>query len=139
MIRVASIFVVAFLLLAMAFIGGHKSGQSKERAHWLEIENTTLREQAKEITRQVEAVALKQKEYNRAQTQINAFTARLRTADSLRVKAEHEAAIERASTGNLRRYASGLHGLYSECREAYGELAAEGARAAAAVGAVKSD
>ena len=137
MIRTAFIISVATLLLALAFVGGHKAGQSKERAHWLEIENATLREQAKEITRQVEAVAAKQKEYNRAQTQINAFSDRLRTADRLRVKAEHEAAIERASAGNLRRYASGLHGLYSECREAYGDLAAEGARAAAAVGTMK--
>jgi hypothetical protein len=136
-IRTASIALITSLLLAVAFFGGHQSGQSRERSHWLEIENATLREKNQEITRQVQAVAAKQKEYNDAQIQINDFAVRLNGAERLRIQAEHRSRIDRAEANSLRTYAKGLHGLYSECREAYGELAIEGARASASAGALK--
>jgi hypothetical protein len=139
MIRSGIAALVLAGLMGLAFFGGHQSGAAKRDAHWLGIENSTLREQAKEIARQTHAAAQKQKEFNRAQTQINDFAVRLRNADRLRVKAEHAAAVERASAESLRAYAKGLHGLFDECRAAYGDLAAEGAGAAAAAKAMKPD
>ncbi len=130
MIRAAVIAGVTAALLGLAFFGGHLSGAAKERAHWLGIENSTLREQAKEITRQTETLIAKQKEYNDAQIQINDFAVRLRAADRLRVKAEHQAAVERASAGNLRTYANGVHGLFETCRKEYIELGLDAAKAA---------
>ncbi len=129
-IRTVSVALITALLLAVAFFGGHQSGQSRERAHWLALENATLREQAKEITRQVEAVAAKQKEYNHAQTQIADAAVRLRSADRLRIQAEHTAAIERATAESLRTYANGVHGLYEACRKEYIELGLDAAKAA---------
>jgi hypothetical protein len=130
-IRAAVISGVAAALMGLSFFGGHQSGVGKERAHWLALENATLREQAKEITRQVEAVAEKQKDYNHAQTQIADAAVRVRSADRMRVKAEHEAAIERASAGNLRNYAAKTIGLFEACRKEYIELGLEAARTAA--------
>jgi hypothetical protein len=137
MIRTAVVALIAASLMGLAFFGGHQSGLAKERAHWLELENATLREQAKEITRQVQAVAEKQKEYNHAQTQIADAAVRLRSADRLRVQAEHTAAIERATAESLRVYAADTLGLFEACRDEYIELGLEAARAAAAAEALK--
>jgi hypothetical protein len=137
MIRTAVVALIAASLMGLAFFGGHQSGGAKERARWLELENATLREQAKEITRQVEAVAEKQKEYDHAQTQIADAAVRLRSADRLRVQAEHTAAIERATAESLRTYAADTLGLFEACRDEYIKLGLEAARLAAALGALK--
>jgi hypothetical protein len=136
-IRTASVALITALLLAVAFFGGHQSGQSRERAHWLDVQNTTLREQAKEITRQVEAVAAKQKEYNHAQIQIADAADRLRSTDRLRIQAEHRSRIDRAEAASLRVYATRTLGLYETCRAEYIDLGLEAARTAASAGALR--
>jgi hypothetical protein len=136
-IRTASIALITSLLLAVAFFGGHQSGAAKRDAHWLEIENATLREKNQEITRQVQAVAAKQKEYNDAQIQINDFAVRLNGADRLRIQAEHRSRIDRAEANSLRIYAANTLGLFETCRKEYIELGLEAARASASAGALK--
>jgi hypothetical protein len=136
--KVRRIFTALVLIAAAvgAFMA-YQVGKVHERAHWLALENATLREQAKEITRQVEAVAAKQKEYNDAQAQINDFAVRLRSADRVRVQAEHRARIARADAESLRVYSAGLNDLYESCRTEYLNLGLEAARLAAALGALK--
>ncbi len=128
--------IVAILLGATAFAGYH-TGRTYERALWLSIENSTLREQAKEVTRQIEKVAAKQREYNDAQTKINDISVRLRASDRMRIKAEHATSVQRANTESLRAYAGGLFDLYETCRKEYIELGLEAARAASISGAIE--
>jgi hypothetical protein len=136
--KVRRIFTALILIAAAAgAFMAYQAGKVHERTHWLALENSTLREQAKEITRQVEAVAAKQKEYNHAQDQIADAAVRLRSADRLRVQAEHTAAIERATAESLRVYAADTLGLFESCRTEYIELGLEAARLAAALGALK--
>jgi hypothetical protein len=135
-IRAASIALISSAALAGAALTAYQAGKVHERGHWLELENSTLRERAKEITRQVQLVAEKQKAYNDAQIQIADFAARLRGTDRLRVQAEHRAHIERASAASLRTYAAGINDLYESCRAEYIELGLEAARTAAALEAL---
>lgn len=137
MIRVY-LALAAFVVVGVvaAAIGGHTYGTAQARAEFLAVQNSDLRESRKEVERQIAEVTKAQKEYNVAQEKISDFAIRLRSTDRLRVEAEHRASIDRAEANSLRVYAKGLHGLYSECREAYGELAVEGAKAAASAGAL---
>ncbi len=126
---IASAVAASIALAATAYVA-FNAGKRSERADWIISENATLREQAKEITRQVTLVAKKQKEYNDAQAKINADAVRLRSTNRLRVQAEHAAAVERASAESCRTYASGINGLFETCRAEYIELGIEAARAA---------
>jgi hypothetical protein len=136
MTRQIVVLLIATALLVLAFFAGHKVGVANERRIAAELESATLREQAREITRQMNAVAKKQKEYNYAQKQISNLATRLRGSDRLRVQAEHAAAIERATTESIRAYATGINGLYETCRREYIEMGLEAARAAAGLEAL---
>ena len=137
--RLLGLVALAATLIAglCGLAGGYYFAKHQTTAHFLSVQNSDLRESQKETQRQIGNVLKARKDHHAQLAKIADFERRYRNADRLRVKAEHEAAIERASAGNLRAYAKGLHGLYSECREAYGDLAAEGARAASSAGAMK--
>lgn len=135
--KVRRIFTALVLIAAVvgAFMA-YQVGKVHERAHWLALENSTLREQAKEIARQADKAAKAQKEYIHAQDEINRLAVRLSQSDRLRVQSEHRAKIEQATSANLRIYARGLHDLYSTCRKEFEAVGLEGARAASGVGAL---
>jgi regulator of replication initiation timing len=129
---------IALILVAASVAGFmlYQVGRIHEKSHWLSLENSTLREQAKEIARQADKAAKAQKEYIHAQDEINRFAVRLSQSDRLRVQSEHRAKIEQATSANLRIYARGLHDLYSACRKEFEAVGLEGARAASGVGAL---
>lgn len=137
MIRAAIIAGVAAALMFIAFFGGHQSGQAKERSHWMEIENATLREQSREITRQAQLVTDKQKAYNRAQTQIATSDRRYRDTDRLRQKSERERAIAAASAETCRVYAHRVTELFETCRSEYISMGHEAERSRSAVEALR--
>jgi regulator of replication initiation timing len=118
------------LIVSVCGFGLYQTGRIHEKSHWLSLENSTLREQAKEIARQADKAAKAQKEYIHAQDEINDLAVRLRDSDRMRVKSEHRAKIEKATSANLRIYARGLHDLYSTCRKEFEAVGLEGARAA---------
>lgn len=128
--------LILSLAVAISLGIGFSFGKAQASVEYLTIQNSDIRESRKEIERQIAEVAKAQKEYNDAQKKIADFAIRLRSTDRLRVQAEHRASIDAAEANSLRIYATGIHGLYSECREAYGELAVEGARAAASAQAL---
>jgi len=129
---------IALILVAASVTGFmlYQVGRIHEKSHWLSLENSTLREQAKEIARQVEQAAKAQKEYIHAQDEINDLAVRLRDSDRMRVQSDHKAKIEKATSANLRIYARGLHDLYSTCRKEFEAMGLEGARAASGVKAL---
>jgi hypothetical protein len=129
---------IALILVAASVAGFmlYQAGRIHEKSHWLSLENSTLREQAKEITRQADKAAKAQKEYIHAQDEINRLAVRLSQSDRLRVQSEHRAKIEQATSANLRIYARGLHDLYSTCRKEFEAVGLEGARAASGSGAL---
>ena len=124
------------LIVSVCGFGLYQAGRIHEKSHWLSLENSTLREQAKEIARQADKAAKAQKEYIHAQDEINRLAVRLSQSDRLRVQSEHRAKIEQATSANLRIYARGLHDLYSTCRKEFEAVGLEGARAASGVGAL---
>jgi hypothetical protein len=124
------------LIVSVCGFGLYQAGRIHEKSHWLSLENSTLREQAKEITRQADKAAKAQKEYIHAQDEINRLAVRLSQSDRLRVQSEHRAKIEQATSANLRIYARGLHDLYSTCRKEFEAVGLEGARAASGSGAL---
>lgn len=136
MIRVYLALAAFVVGVVAAAIGGHTYGTAQAQAEFLAIQNSDLRESRKEVERQINAVAVKQKEYNDAQNKIAEFAVRLRTTDRLRIQAEHRVRIATASAQSCRTYATGIFDLYSECRTAFGKMAEEGARAAASAGAL---
>jgi regulator of replication initiation timing len=124
------------LIVSVCGFGLYQAGRIHEKSHWLSLENSTLREQAKEIARQADKAAKAQKEYIHAQDEINRLAVRLSQSDRLRVQSEHRAKIEQATSANLRIYARGLHDLYSTCRKEFEAVGLEGARAASGSGAL---
>jgi regulator of replication initiation timing len=124
------------LIVSVCGFGLYQAGRIHEKSHWLSLENSTLREQAKEIARQADKAAKAQKEYIHAQDEINRLAVRLSQSDRLRVQSEHRAKIEQATSANLRIYARGLHDLYSACRKEFEAVGLEGARAASGSGAL---
>ena len=128
-------WLLALIVLVCGF-GLYQAGRIHEKSHWLSLENSTLREQAKEIARQADKAAKAQKEYIHAQDEINRLAVRLSQSDRLRVQSEHRAKIEQATSANLRIYARGLHDLYSTCRKEFEAVGLEGARAASGSGAL---
>jgi regulator of replication initiation timing len=124
------------LIVSVCGFGLYQVGRIHEKSHWLSLENSTLREQAKEIARQADKAAKAQKEYIHAQDEINRLAVRLSQSDRLRVQSEHRAKIEQATSANLRIYARGLHDLYSTCRKEFEAVGLEGARAASGSGAL---
>ena len=124
------------LIVSVCGFGLYQAGRIHEKSHWLSLENSTLREQAKEIARQADKAAKAQKEYIHAQDEINRLAVRLSQSDRMRVQSEHRAKIEQATSANLRIYARGLHDLYSTCRKEFEAVGLEGARAASGSGAL---
>jgi regulator of replication initiation timing len=124
------------LIVSVCGFGLYQAGRIHEKSHWLSLENSTLREQAKEIARQADKAAKAQKEYIHAQDEINRLAVRLSQSDRMRVQSEHRAKIEQATSANLRIYARGLHDLYSTCRKEFEAVGLEGARASSGSGAL---
>jgi regulator of replication initiation timing len=124
------------LIVSVCGFGLYQAGRIHEKSHWLSLENSTLREHAKEIARQADKAAKAQKEYIHAQDEINRLAVRLSQSDRLRVQSEHRAKIEQATSANLRIYARGLHDLYSTCRKEFEAVGLEGARASSGSGAL---
>jgi regulator of replication initiation timing len=124
------------LIVSVCGFGLYQAGRIHEKSHWLSLENSTLREQAKEIARQADKAAKAQKEYIHAQDEINRLAVRLSQSDRMRVQSEHRTKIEQATSANLRIYARGLHDLYSTCRKEFEAVGLEGARAASGSGAL---
>jgi hypothetical protein len=124
------------LIVSVCGFGLYQAGRIHEKSHWLSLENSAIRDQAKEIARQADKAAKAQKEYIHAQDEINRLAVRLSQSDRMRVQSEHRAKIEQATSANLRIYARGLHDLYSTCRKEFEAVGLEGARAASGSGAL---
>jgi hypothetical protein len=100
-----STIVAVFLALGViASTAAFLTGQKVERAEWLALENSDLREQRKEVSRLVEEVKEKQDAYNKAIADIRQFERRP-TVGQLRHQ-ELAALTARADADRLRAHAA---------------------------------